>query len=181
MGFVVHLVHDDLHRTPLARRARCLRGSMLKWHQNRKELFGLAAHIFVDSLIPDFGGITQCDSHPASSPTLRQPSPGSAVEPESGCPTESGRVTCKPIERIAIPRLCDAIADVRKVWRMKYHVVPALLHVAASQNAKSDGLSRLTFSWGIPEKSYLKGEVWPGLARHSTWQRTPLTKSMESY
>ncbi|EER18791.1 hypothetical protein Pmar_PMAR006411 [Perkinsus marinus ATCC 50983] len=132
---------------------------MLKWHQNRKESFGLEAHIFVDSLVPYLGGITQCDSHSASSPTLRQPSPGRAG---SGCPTQSGRVTCKPIERIAIARLCDAIADVRKVWRMKYHVVRELLHVAASQNAESDGLSRLTFSWGIPENIIFEGRGMAG-------------------
>ncbi|KAF4649627.1 hypothetical protein FOZ61_001123, partial [Perkinsus olseni] len=149
MGFVVHLVQDDLHRTPLAQRARCFRGSMLNWHQNRKESFGLAAaHVFVDSLVPYLDGINLrflSDSRTALS-WLR----GGA------------RLTCKSIERIAIARLCDAIADVREVWRRKYHVVPDLLHVAASQNTESDGLSRLASSWGIPENIIFEGRGTPG-------------------
>ncbi|KAF4651199.1 hypothetical protein FOL47_000598, partial [Perkinsus chesapeaki] len=150
MGFSVYFSSDG-RKVPLAKKARSFRGPMLNWHQNRKETYGLAAaHVFIDTLVPFLQELPLhflSDSKTALS-WLRGGS----------------RLTCKSIERIAISRLCDAIADVREAWRRKHHIIPQLLHIPAELNAESDALSRLASAWGIPDEVIYEGRGVPNAA-----------------
>ncbi|EER03153.1 gag/pol/env polyprotein, putative [Perkinsus marinus ATCC 50983] len=144
IGFIATLSSGSSSRVALSSRARALRGPMLNWHQNRKEAYGLAAaHVFADALVPYLNGLGLkflSDSRTALS-WLRGGS----------------KLTCKSVDRLAISRLCEAIADVREAWQRKYMLTPELLHIPAEQNSESDSLSRLAFSWGIPDSIIFEG------------------------
>ncbi|EER12579.1 hypothetical protein Pmar_PMAR027397 [Perkinsus marinus ATCC 50983] len=122
--------------TVLYRRAKMWKNAQYNWHQNRKEAFALAgAYLFLNSVVAYVSPLTVrfwSDSHTAISWV-----------------TGGSKLTCESIERVAISRLIDAMADLRESWHRRYGLVPVTYHLAGKKNSSADELSRLSALWKI--------------------------------
>ncbi|KAF4648165.1 hypothetical protein FOL47_003645 [Perkinsus chesapeaki] len=121
----------------LLAKAKCWKGSQVSWHQNRQEAYCLGlSFVFCDSLIPYVSGLQLrflTDSRTALS-WMRG----------------GEKMTSRSIERIAISRLCEAVADLKEAWVRRFGVHPIVEHISAAQNADADTLSRFASAWKIP-------------------------------
>ncbi|KAF4692718.1 hypothetical protein FOZ60_012831 [Perkinsus olseni] len=103
--------------TVLCRKAKMWKGAQYNWHQNRKEAFALAgAYLFFNSVAAYVSPLTVrfwSDSHTAISWV-----------------TGGSKLTCKSLERVAISRLVEAMADLREIWRRRYGLTPVIYHLA---------------------------------------------------
>ncbi|KAF4649177.1 hypothetical protein FOL47_002352, partial [Perkinsus chesapeaki] len=149
MGIVALLTKDDkptgqpqvpaanLEETVLCRKAKIWKNAQYNWHQNRKEAFALAgAYLFLNSVVAYVYPLKVrfwSDSHTAISWV-----------------TGGNKLTCKSLERVAISRLVEAMADLREVWRRRHGLVPVTYHLAGKENSLADDLSRLSIAWKVP-------------------------------
>ncbi|EER02373.1 gag/pol/env polyprotein, putative, partial [Perkinsus marinus ATCC 50983] len=117
--------------------AKMWKNAQYNWHQNRKEAFALAgAYLFLNSVVAYVSPLTVrfwSDSHTAISWV-----------------TGGSKLTCESIERVAISRLIDAMADLRESWHRRYGLVPVTYHLAGKKNSSADELSRLSALWKVP-------------------------------
>ncbi|EER07000.1 hypothetical protein Pmar_PMAR021590 [Perkinsus marinus ATCC 50983] len=146
MGFFLSIGIASGGQVALYGKAKCWRGSQVSWHQNRQEAYCLGlSFVFCDPLIPYSHGLRVkflTDSRTALS-WMRG----------------GERVTSRSIERIAISRLCDAVADLKEVWARRYDVHPVVDHLPGEHNSQADSLSRLAFSWHIPQGVIFDGRI----------------------
>ncbi|KAF4696345.1 hypothetical protein FOZ60_000797 [Perkinsus olseni] len=148
--------------TVLCRKAKMWKGAQYNWHQNRKEAFALAgAYLFFNSVAAYVSPLTVrfwSDSHTAISWV-----------------TGGSKLTCKSLERVAISRLVEAMADLREIWRRRYGLTPVIYHLAGKENSYADDLSRLSALWKVPSTVLQRGgtPAFPELGGSANQGGTP--------